>query len=142
VSGVRPKLLVVDDEPAVRRVLKTGLSADFEVIEARDCAQARALFNEHLPSLVLLDVSLPDGEGIDLIDEFRGACGKTVVLMLTANEELSCASRAIEAGAVEFITKPFDFESLRRVVLSRAGLAFGAAPPPAESPWRVSPEKD
>jgi DNA-binding response OmpR family regulator len=107
------KILVVDDEPMVREVLSQYLSADgFEVIEAGDGDMAVAAVTEQQPDLVLLDLMLPKRNGLDVLGFIRGTSSLPVIL-LTARGDEADRVRGLEAGADDYVVKPF---SAREVV--------------------------
>lgn len=107
------KILVVDDEPMVREVLSQYLSADgFDVVEAGDGDAAVAAVTEAQPDLVLLDLMLPKRNGLDVLGFIRGTSALPVIL-LTARGEEADRVRGLEAGADDYVVKPF---SAREVV--------------------------
>jgi len=116
-------VLVVDDEPIVREVVVRYLQRDgHETLEAADFASARTALLEHSPSLVVLDLMLPGGDGLDLCREIR-ANGQLPVIMLTARAEEADRIVGLELGADDYVTKPFSPRELTarvRSVLRRA----------------------
>jgi len=124
----------VDDDPVIRRLVRAALGAGHELSEAASVREARAVFKEESPALVLLDIFLPDGEGIELIEGFTRGDAKAAVVMLTSSEDIETARRAIERGAAEYLTKPFDPEDLRRAV--RRWLREPGERPQERKPWR------
>ena len=116
----RLKALIVDDEKAIRRFLRSTLVAeDFEVVEAETIADARAAAEKQRPDLVVLDLGLPDGDGSDLIGPFIALC-KPAILVLSALDEEARKVLALNLGADDFITKPFgvaEFMARVRVAL-------------------------
>lgn len=117
---VRLKALIVDDEKAIRRFLRSTLVAeDFEVVEAETIAEARAAGEKLKPDLVVLDLGLPDGDGTELIASFI-ALSKPAILVLSALDEEARKVQALNLGADDFITKPFgvaEFMARVRVAL-------------------------
>lgn len=106
-------ILVVDDEPMVREVLSQYLAADgFSVVEAGDGDEAVAAVTEHNPDLVLLDLMLPKRNGLDVLSFIRST-SQLPVILLTARGEESDRVRGLEAGADDYVAKPF---SAREVV--------------------------
>jgi DNA-binding response OmpR family regulator len=116
-------VLVVDDEPIVRDVVVRYLERDgHETLEAADVPSARAALLQHSPSLVVLDLMLPGGDGLDLCREIR-ANGRLPVIMLTARAEEADRIVGLELGADDYVTKPFSPRELTarvRTVLRRA----------------------
>ena len=115
----RPVLLVVDDEGPVRNQLKWALGEDYEVVEAGSVEEAIAVAAEHRPDVVTLDLALseenPEG-GFDLLDHFLGADPLVKVVMVTGNEDRAVARQAVERGAFDSFTKPFDVDELRHLL--------------------------
>lgn len=118
------KLLIVDDEPEFCNMVKEILRREgfMRIISAADCKQARGLFALEKPDGVILDVSLPDGDGFLLMREFR-AMSAVPVLFLSARDEDENRLLGLGLGADDYITKPFLPRELTlrlRAVLSRA----------------------
>lgn len=118
------KLLIVDDEPELSRMVNKILRREgfTKVISAGDCQQARKLFTSETPDGVILDVSLPDGDGFSLMREFR-AVSAVPVLFLSARDEDENRLLGLGLGADDYITKPFLPRELTlrlRAVLTRA----------------------
>lgn len=118
------KILVVDDDAAIRRLLRnTLLRAGYGVVEAGDAKGAlRQAAVEH-PGAVLLDLGLPDRDGLSIIPQLRGQ-GDFVILVVSAREAVDEKVAALDLGADDFITKPFDSEELLarlRVALRHRG---------------------
>jgi two-component system KDP operon response regulator KdpE len=110
------KILVVDDEPTIRTLLRSTLSrADYQVVEAASAKEAVVSINIDKPDLVLLDLGLPDRDGLEMIASLRGDAG-TPVLVLSARDEMEQKVAALDLGADDYVTKPFDtLELLARV---------------------------
>lgn len=103
----RAKALIIDDEKAIRRFLKSTLVAeDFEVTEAETLAEGLAQAQAMRPDLVVLDLGLPDGDGASLIAPLL-ALDKPAILVLSALDEEARKVAALDAGADDFVTKPF-----------------------------------
>ncbi len=118
------KLLIVDDETELCRMVNEILRREgfTKVISAADCQQARELFSSEKPDGVILDVSLPDGDGFSLMREFR-AGSAVPVLFLSARDEDENRLLGLGLGADDYITKPFLPRELTlrlQAVLSRA----------------------
>lgn len=107
------KILVVDDEPMVREVLSQYLATDgFEVVEAGDGDAAVAAVNDSQPDLVLLDLMLPRRNGLDVLGFIRSTTNLPVILLTARGDEIDRV-RGLEAGADDYVVKPF---SAREVV--------------------------
>jgi CheY-like chemotaxis protein len=117
---VRRELLVVDDDPFIRRLITTTLEdvAHFELLEASDGHEALALAERHRPQIVLLDVDIPGVDGIEVCRALRAseATSQATVVMLTAAHGDEIEARAGAAGADLFLTKPFSPLDLLRLV--------------------------
>lgn len=101
------RILVVDDEKPIRRLLRTSLSAEgYEVIEAEDGNAALAAAAKEKPDAVLLDLGLPDLDGIEVLGRIR-EWSPVPVLVLTARDAEAQKIAALDAGADDYVTKPF-----------------------------------
>lgn len=124
------QILIVEDDAALGRGLVLALSDGTRSCTlARSCAEARQALREHRFSLTLLDVNLPDGSGLTLLEEIRTADGPPVIL-LTANDLETDIVTGLTLGADDYITKPFSLAVLRARVdaaLRRAAPAKPAA---------------
>jgi len=113
-------LMVVDDDPAIRELVREYLAdmpKPLEVLEASTVAEARALFDESRPDVVLLDMRLPDGDGLDLLARWRGDGTEIVpVIVITADSSSSRTIRAIQGGAWDYLVKPLEPETVQHVV--------------------------
>lgn len=125
------KVLVVDDEPAIRRLLGRALErAGHAVIEADTARAALASLSIDKPDLVLLDLGLPDRDGLELLPLMIKR-GGPAVLIVSAREATAEKVAALDLGADDFVTKPFDTEELlARVRASLRRRAQGDAPEP------------
>lgn len=111
------RVLVVDDEKLVCWSLSQMLTdAGFAVQTAMSGAEARATFSEFNPEMVLLDVRLPDANGVELLGEFKELDEDVVVVMITAYADADSAVNALKLGADDYIGKPFDIENIKHVV--------------------------
>ena len=112
-SGDRRRVLVVDDENLIRMWLEAHLGdAGYETALAENAASARARFTSTPPDAVLLDLRLPDGNGMDLLREFQEADPDLVTIILTAHGDIATAVEAMRLGAYHFIEKPPDPDDL------------------------------
>lgn len=106
------KILVVDDDPAIRNLIHRFLAKQgYEMESAEDGKSALALFEDFNPDLVVLDVNLPDATGYSLCEEMQGRTG-VFVLMLTSRADESDKIRGFAQGADDYITKPFSLSEL------------------------------
>jgi len=105
-------ILIVDDEPPIRRFLRTSLAAqDYAVVEAANGADAlRAMASEE-PDLVILDLGLPDMNGSEVIRAIRGTSPVPIIVLSVRNDERGKVE-ALDLGADDYVTKPFGMEEL------------------------------
>lgn len=124
-------VLIVDDEPPIRRFLKTSLSAQgYRVIEADNGAAALKQMAELAPDLVVLDLGLPDMNGLDVIRAIRKSSDVPIVILSVRGDEQSKVA-ALDLGADDYVTKPFGMEELiarLRTAIRHRFQAKGEAP--------------
>jgi two-component system response regulator MtrA len=129
-------LLVVEDDPSLREIIGLGLEGEgYRVVAAEDGPSALTAFAEHQPDLVLLDIMLPGLDGFAVCKELRKT-SLVPIIMLTARSSTVDVVVGLEAGADDYVTKPFEFPELSarvRSVMRRASTqAAAAAPAPVE----------
>ena len=108
----RPVVLVVEDEPGYVEALTVGLAVEgFGVLGAGSLAEARALLGAIDPDLILLDVMLPDGSGLDLCRELRATSQIPVIVVSARSEEVDVVV-GLELGASDYVTKPYRLREL------------------------------
>ncbi|MFT8462327.1 response regulator [Acetobacter persici] len=108
-----PSVLVVDDEPAIRRLLRTTLGSQaWRVIEARTGKMALDMAMEVVPDIVVLDLGLPDMDGVDVLRRLRSAYPTLPVVILSVRDDERGKVAALEAGADDYVTKPFSMAEL------------------------------
>ena len=119
------RLLLVEDTPSLSMLYRSVLTkSGHGVACAFNLAEARAQCEKVRPSLVLLDLQLPDGDGLDLLASLRREAPETRTIVITANGSINRAVQAMRAGAFDFLVKPFDEARL----LSAVGNALASAP--------------
>jgi two-component system, OmpR family, KDP operon response regulator KdpE len=107
-----PRILIVDDEPAIRRFLNSALAADgYDVLQADTARAALDSVNRDKPDLVILDLGLPDRDGQELLREIRGNSGVPIII-LTVRDDEAGKVQALDNGADDYVTKPFGVEEL------------------------------
>lgn len=125
------RVLVVEDDPSLRRSLATTLkTAGFRTVEAATLDEARRGVAHHKPALILLDLGLPDGDGVSFIAAQRAA-GLTPIVVLSARDATAQKVAALDAGADDYVTKPFGVDELlarMRAALRHAVQSDGAEP--------------
>ncbi|MCU0647416.1 MAG: response regulator [Gemmatimonadaceae bacterium] len=111
-STVEPLVLLVEDEPPMRRFLRAALPANgFRLVEAATAREGLAHAAGYNPDLILLDLGLPDGEGLDVLRDVRG-WSQVPVLVLSARGHEGDKVRALDEGADDYVTKPFGMPEL------------------------------
>lgn len=120
------KILIVDDELSIRRLLRNTLErADYQVVEAVDGKSALAQAAAERPNAILLDLGLPDRDGLELVPIIKKQ-GDTIILVVSAREATDQKVAALDLGADDYVTKPFDGEELLarlRVALRHRGVS-------------------
>ena len=109
-------ILVVDDENGVRQSFNMVLKDGYNVLLAGTGKQAIDIFIKNKIDLILLDILLPDAEGLDLLEKFKEADPNTEIIMVTAVNEVQTAVKAIKLGAYEYIIKPFVVDDVLTVI--------------------------
>ncbi len=119
-------ILLVEDDPEITRLIELHFNAaQYKLTACATGKDATRNFEENQYDLIMFDISLPDGNGIDLCRRFRGIDTQTPVMMLTCHGEESDKVLALELGADDYVTKPFGiFELMARVkaIMRRAGV--------------------
>ena len=117
---MQTKILIVDDEPEIVEILADLLvQKGYDIAKAYSQAEARIQIKEYAPSLVLLDIKLPDGDGVTFLKEIKGVSPKLEVIMITGMADRDIALRALSNGAADYITKPIDLNYLVNSVLAK-----------------------
>lgn len=107
------RILVIDDDPNVTSALKRGLAYEgFSVDTAGSGRQGLTIAIDHVPDLVILDLMMPDLDGFQVMERLRTADANLPVLMLTARDQAADQVRGLEAGADDYVVKPFTFAIL------------------------------
>jgi len=111
-TGDAAIILIVEDEPPIRRLLRATLGAnDYRVLEAGTGAEAVSALRHHRPDLVLLDLGLPDIDGLQLIADIR-KLGPVPIVVLSSRGDEAAKVAALDAGADDYVTKPFGADEL------------------------------
>ncbi len=112
-----PKVLIADDALFTRKVLRGILEAEgYEVIEASNGKEAVDKFQLEHPDLVLLDVSMPDMDGLKALQAIKGIDEDAKVIMVSAMGQTSTVQEAMKFGACDFIVKPFRSNQIRELI--------------------------
>ncbi|MEM1412622.1 MAG: sigma-54 dependent transcriptional regulator [Pseudomonadota bacterium] len=120
------RVLIVDDEPDIRELLILTLSRmGLDVTAAEDLGRARRALGEQAFSFCLTDMRLPDGNGLDLVQEITDAHPELPVAVITAHGRVEDAVHALKVGAFDFVSKPVDLDMLRKLVNTALKLRAG-----------------
>lgn len=107
------RILIVEDDKSLRASLSVSLKAEgYQIIEAASVAFGFAQAKEHKPDLILLDLGLPDADGMSLIVELRKAGVSTPIIVLTARDDEASKVKALDSGADDYVSKPFGLAEL------------------------------
>jgi len=132
-SKLRPTILVIEDEAAIRRLLKSSLDAsEFRLIEAGTAAAGVELAAKRSPDVILLDLGLPDSDGMSVIETIRG-WSQVPIIILSGRGQETIKVQCLEAGADDYVTKPFGVSELLarvKVALRRTLMASPAGEDP------------
>jgi DNA-binding NtrC family response regulator len=120
----RGKILVIDDDSSIRRVLQKHLTEkDFNVVTAGDGEEGFELFRAEQPDIVILDIRLPGKSGLEVLEDIRSVDTHTAVVMITAHEDMDTTIDAMRKGAFDYLPKPLDIDIvdslLERIFTSR-----------------------
>lgn len=111
------KILVVDDERLIRLSLQKGLKKEgYEVVPAEGGEEGLKIYREELPDLVLLDINLPEMNGMEVLKIIKEIDRDALVIMITAYGSIETAVKALKLGAYDFVEKPFNMEKLRVII--------------------------
>ena len=109
-------ILVVDDEHGVRQSFNMVLKDEYNLLLAGTGQEALKIFTKNSIDMILLDICLPDSDGLELLEKFKEADPKTEIIMVTAVNEVQTAVKAIKLGAYEYIIKPFIVDDILTVI--------------------------
>jgi DNA-binding NtrC family response regulator len=116
-------ILIVDDEAAARYGMRRVLEGRFRIVEAGSAREAREAMSREVPALILLDLIMPDEDGLSFLRAMRAAGDQTPVLIVSALDTAHTAVEALQNGANDYIVKGFDIEELRKRVANLVQLA-------------------
>jgi DNA-binding NtrC family response regulator len=109
-------VLIVDDEVGTRESVKMILKHDYEVFLAKNAEEAFLQIKEYSPDVVLLDIILPDIDGLKVLEKIKESDPDMIVIMITATKTVKTAVEAMKLGAYDYVTKPFDIDELRLII--------------------------
>ena len=120
ITPVRPVILLIEDDRSIRRFLKTGLTSIYALVHEADSVHSGLVeWRARRPDLVILDLGLPDGNGLEVIREIR-TNALTPIIVLSARSDEQGKIDALDAGADDYLTKPFSYGEL----VARIRVAF------------------
>lgn len=124
-----PTLLLIDDELGVRESLKMVFSKAYQLAEADSIDAALAQVQETRPEVVLLDVLMPKADGIEVLKRIKAIHPECEVIILTGVNSQQVAAKALENGAFDVVSKPFDVVDLRQKVADALAQVAQKSPP-------------
>ncbi len=113
---MNPRLLILDDDDSIRWVLNRAFSKDYDVVLCDSVAAARRQLKQQTPAVMLSDIRLPDDDGIRFLRQLKQTQPNLPVILMTAHADLQTAVQSFDAGAFEFVAKPFDLDELQALV--------------------------
>jgi two-component system KDP operon response regulator KdpE len=112
-SAAPLRILVIDDEPPIRKLLRVGLSVHgYQIVEASNGKMALDLLSQQAPDLVILDLGLPDMEGHELLRTMRARNDSVPIVVLSSRDDETGKVQALDSGADDYVTKPFGMDEL------------------------------
>jgi two-component system, OmpR family, KDP operon response regulator KdpE len=112
-SAAPLRVLVIDDEPPIRKLLRVGLSAHgYQIMEASSGKMALELLGEQPPDLIVLDLGLPDMQGHELLCTMRARNDSVPIVVLSSRDDEAGKVQALDSGADDYVTKPFGMDEL------------------------------
>lgn len=111
------KILIVDDEVDVCKSISHFLEKkDFSSVSAHSGKEALEKLEKEKPNLILLDIHMPDMDGVECLKQIRERNKEVIVIMVTCVTDIDTAKKALELGAIDYITKPIAFEALQTAI--------------------------
>ncbi len=117
------RLLIVDDDLLIREFLTEGLKADYKISSARNGKEAKALIRDFSFQIALLDLRLPDANGLEILRQIKSYDHRTAVIVMTAHSSVETAVEAMKLGALHYIKKPFTINEI--TLLLEKAMEFG-----------------
>ena len=130
-DGPKSLLILDDDAPLRNRLARAMESRGFEVITAETVSEGISLAPQTPPAYAVLDMRLADGSGLDVVAALRDAREDARIILLTSYGNIATAVAAVKAGAVDYLPKPADADTIAAALLNAAD---GGLPPPPENP--------
>lgn len=118
----QPRVLVVDDDPEMRALLFDVLRNEgYEVVEAKDGAEAVLALRTQVYDVILMDKNMPGPSGLDLLPGFRRVCPNSQIILMTAFGDVPSYMEAVEKGAAEYLFKPFRMDEMKAAIRKALG---------------------
>ncbi len=112
-------IVVIDDDAFVLDLLKIFIEdQDCKVLTATTAEQGLSIIRKNEHDMVLLDINLPDGDGLTVLKKIKEISSEIPVIMITGGSDIQVAEECMEHGAADYISKPFDFEYLKTSIIS------------------------
>jgi DNA-binding NtrC family response regulator len=127
---LRKRILVVDDEPTIRESLQLLLKRDFEVSTVQNGQEALSMVAHFKPDLILLDVMMPQLDGMETLRQLKEENTNVPVVMLTGASTVKTAVQAMKYGAVDYLNKPFDIDELTTLIINTLDSPASKGPSP------------
>jgi two-component system response regulator MprA len=135
-----PRVLVIEDDGDLRRLLRRGLEEEgFEVMQASTGKDALSLAEAETPSLLIVDIGLPDADGRDVVQAVRSRGVESPVLFLTARDQMVDRLAGFSAGGDDYLTKPFEFAELIARLRALLRRSVGTLPVAVAGDLRLDP---
>lgn len=134
---MKSKILIVDDEQNIREIFEKIFSNDYTVFTAANGGIALEIITREKPSLVLVDIVMPVMDGIDVLKKIKTMKDRPSVIVLTSSEDVRTATKALELGARSYITKPFEVDEIKKIVVSEMARIKTGNKPDQDKPWVV-----
>lgn len=116
----KKKVLVVDDSLLIRKLLQDFLEAKgYTVLLAQDGKEALEMINKDMPDMMLLDITMPVMDGIEVLEELKKLNINLPVIIVTNTADIKIARETLEKGAYDYVTKPIDFDYLELSILAK-----------------------
>lgn len=111
------RILIVDDEIEIVKILKRSLTRNgYKIYTAYSLNEAKGIFLENRIDVILLDINLPDGSGLDELTHFKAGQKDCAVVLMSALDSKDIKKLAFEKGALSFVSKPFSMQSISNVI--------------------------
>lgn len=136
------RILVVDDDPADRKILTCLFQTTGEVLEATTGDEALRIIEAERPRLMLLDMIMPGMSGLEVLQACQASAVMMTIIVLTSQNDIELAKRALELGAAEYITKPFVLANLKEKVERCVKAIPRDKGKDSGAPWRIVGQTD